>query len=252
MRVFRSVLMTLWAVLALGLAPAAWADAAPPAGPTRHLTLSLVAESAHPAPGRPLALAIATVPEPGWHGYWENPGGAGFPAAFAWTLPPGASAGAPEYPVPTTYLIAGIMNYVFAEPYAPLVTVQVPAGLADGSRFPIRLHASYLVCSESLCVPEEADLRLDLTIGDGTVVPDARARFDAWRRALPRPLEAAATFQRSGGGVRIAVPYPASAAAPADPYFFPLTTGSIDTSQPQRITRDGDRLVIDTDRKSVV
>ena len=219
-------------------------------GQTHHLTLRLVAESQHPAPGRPLTLAVATTPETGWHGYWQNPGGAGLPAQFTWTLPAGAQASAPAYPVPTTFLLVGIMNYIYDAPYAPLVTVNVPAGLAPGSAFPIRAHVSYLVCSDSLCVPETADLSLDLTIGDGAVTTEDQARFDTWRSALPRPLGSPATVQASGDQVRIVVPYPATAAAPNQAYFFPLTEHSIDTAAPQTITRDGDRLVIATRMES--
>ena len=42
--------------------------------------------------------------------------------------------------MPTTLLIAGLMNYVYEAPYAPLVTVHVPAGLAAGTALPIKLH----------------------------------------------------------------------------------------------------------------
>ena len=49
-----------------------------------------------------------------------------------WTLPKGVTAGEPAYPVPGTLLIAGLMNYVYEAPYAPLVTLEVPAGLARG------------------------------------------------------------------------------------------------------------------------
>ena len=242
MPLLRFVLMTL----AFLLPASAWADAAPPMGQTHHLTLRLIAESQHPAPGRPLTLAVETTPEAGWHGYWQNPGGAGLPAVFTWTLPAGAHASAPAYPVPTTFLLVGIMNYIYDAPYAPLVTMDVPTGLRAGSAFPVRAHVSYLVCSDSLCVPETADLSLDLTIGDGAVTAEDRARFDAWRHALPRPLGSPATVQAANGTVRIAVPYPATAAAPTNAYFFPLTEHSIDTAAPQTITRDGDRLVVET------
>ena len=71
------------------------------------------------------------------------------------------------------------------------------------------------------------------------------ARFDGWRRALPRPLGGAATFESSGGRVRIAIPYPA--AAPLDQaYFFPVSVGVVDYAAPQTVVRDGDRLVIET------
>ena len=243
MRAFGYLIMTLFAALAWGTA--AQADIPPPAGAGPHLAIRLLAESAHPAAGSTVTLALDTTPQPGWHGYWENPGDAGFPAKLGWTLPKGAIAAPPAYPMPGTLIVAGLMNYVFEAPYAPLVTLTVPAGLAPGTALPIRLHTQYLVCSAVVCVPEQADLDLSLTVGDGAIDPATRARFDGWRRLLPHPLGGTATWQASGGRVRIAIPYPA--AAPLDQaYFFPVTTGVIDYAAPQSVTRDGDRLVIET------
>lgn len=212
---------------------------------TQHLALRLVAESDAPRSGSDVTIAIDSRPEAGWHGYWENPGDAGFPAKLDWTLPKGAGVTAPEYPVPQTLLIAGLMNYVFEKPYAPLVTLHVPAGLAAGTMLPLRVRMNYLVCTAELCVPEAADLALDLVVGDGAVDPARRAQFDTWRRAIPRSLDAAATVAVTNGAARVAVPYPASAPL-TDAYFFPLSGGVIDYAAPQTVTRDGDRLVIAT------
>lgn len=232
--------MTLVGVGAGGGAGRAGADALPPPG-VQHLSMRLVAESSHPRAGGAVTLALDTRPQPGWHGYWQNPGDAGFPATLTWTLPKRESAGQPVYPVPVTLLVAGLMNYVYERPYAPLVELTVPAGLADGSPLPIRLHASYLVCTTSLCVPEVADLSLDLTVGDGSL--DHRAEFDGWRQAIPKPLGGTATWQVGKDGARLAIPYPAAAPL-ADAYFFPVTPAAIDYAAPQSVTRDGDRLVI--------
>jgi thiol:disulfide interchange protein len=239
MRSLRCVVMTVLLALC-GLSPA-FAESLN--GSSQHLSMRLVAESDRPKAGTPLTIALATTPEKGWHGYWRNPGDAGFPATFDWTLPASAKAGEPEWPVPTTLLIAGLMNYVYEAPYAPLVTIQIPAGLAPGTRLPIRLKTSYLVCSATICVPEEQALSLDLTIGDGA--PAQTAAFADWRRAIPKPLDSGATYAASNGTMRIAVPFPASARADAA-YFFPVTTGVIDNGAPQKVTRDGDRLTIET------
>ena len=241
MRSLRCVLMTvLFALSGLMGAPAL---AESLNGSSQHLTMRLVAESDHPRAGAPLTLALATTPDKGWHGYWRNPGDAGFPATFDWTLPKGATAGAPEWPVPTTLLIAGLMNYVYEAPYAPLVTIQVPAGLAAGTKLPIRLKTSYLVCSATICVPEEQALSLDLTIGDGAVTQ--AAAFAGWRQAIPKPLDAGATYAVDNGRMRIAVPIPAGASV-KNAYFFPVTTGAIDHGVRQSVIRDGDRLIIGT------
>ena len=243
MRALGYLIMTLLAALAWSAT--ARADVPPPAGSSPHLAIRLLAESSQPAAGSEVTLARDTRPQPGWHGYWENPGDAGFPAKLDWTLPKGVTASAPSYPMPGTLIVAGLMNYVFEAPYAPLVTLRIPAGLAKGTELPIKLHAGYLVCSATVCVPENADLALSLTVGDGTIDPATRAQFDGWRRALPHPIGSPATYQASGGRVRIAIPYPA--AAPLDQgYFFPITTGLIDYAAPQTVTRDGDRLVIET------
>ncbi|MGI4730306.1 MAG: protein-disulfide reductase DsbD family protein [Janthinobacterium lividum] len=238
--ILRSLLALCCAMMTLVVARGAGADALPPPG-VQHLAIRLVAESSRPRAGSTVTLALDTRPQPGWHGYWQNPGDAGFPATLTWTLPNGASAGQAAYPVPGMLLIAGLMNYVYERPYAPLVELKVPAGLAAGTPLPVRLHASYLVCAASLCVPESADLSLDLVVGDGTL--DHRAEFDGWRQAIPKPLGGTATWQVGKDGARIAIPYPASAPL-ADAYLFPVTTGAIDYAAPQRVTRDGDRLVV--------
>ena len=47
-----------------------------------------------------LELALLFRAEPGWHGYWKNPGDAGLGMTLEWDLPDGWSAGEPLYPVP--------------------------------------------------------------------------------------------------------------------------------------------------------
>jgi thiol:disulfide interchange protein/DsbC/DsbD-like thiol-disulfide interchange protein len=212
------------------------------AGGAPHLAMRLVAESATPRAGSDVTVAIDTRPAAGWHGYWVNPGDAGFPADLAWSLPKGMTAAAVQWPVPGTLIVAGLMNYVYERPYAPLVSLHVPAGLAAGTVLPVTLHLSYLVCTATICVPETQDLATTLTVGDGTVTA---AAFDAWRRAIPRPLGATATVAAGGGTVRVAVPYPANAAL-ADAYLFPATAGAIEAAAPQTVTREGDRLVVTT------
>ncbi len=238
MRFLGVMLMTIF----LALGPPALAQAAAD-GP--HLAMRLVAESERPRAGQPVTLAIETRPEAGWHGYWSNPGDAGFPASFGWTLPGGVTAAAADWPVPETLVVAGLMNYVYERPYAPLVALTVPAGLANGTALPIRLTLKYLVCTRTVCVPEEQTLATTLTVGDGAITPAARARFDAWRRAIPRPLAQAATWAVTDGALRVAVPYPADAAL-SDAYLFPAATGSIEPAAAQTVERVGDRVIVTT------
>ena len=242
MRVLCCALMTMLALVAAGTG-AAHADLAPANGPP-HLGMALVPDSVAPRAGQAVTIALATQPEKGWHGYWRNPGDAGFAPSLTWTLPKSVTADADlQWPVPTTLLIAGLMNYVYEAPYAPLATLHVPRGLASGTRLPVRLSINYLVCTDTICVPEAQDLSLDLTVGDGA--PANGERFDRWRSAIPKPLDAAGTYQVKDGKLVIAVPLPAAAKV-QDAAFFPYGPDMVTYAAPQTVTRDGDRLLIAT------
>lgn len=208
-----------------------------------HVRSELVAETPSPKPGSDVTLALVSTPDPKWHAYWQNPGDAGLPAEAHWTLPAGVNAEDFRYPVPQRLLIAGLMNYVYEGTFVRLTTLHIPAN-ATGT-LPVKLKLDYLVCTDTLCVPEKAELETRLTIGDGAVDPATRAKFDGWRAKLPRPLSAPASFQVEGGTLRLAVPYPADAAA-KDVYFYPRTPDAIEYAAPQTVARDGDRLVITT------
>lgn len=234
----RFALMSLFLLLGAAAPAAAQGFAKGP-----HVRSALVAETPSPKAGSEVTLALVSTPDPKWHAYWQNPGDAGLAAEAHWTLPAGARAEDFRYPVPQRLLIAGLMNYVYEGTFVRLTTLHVPTG-ATGS-FPVKLKLDYLVCTDTLCVPEKAELETRLTIGDGAIDPATRAKFDGWRAKLPKPLSTPASFQAEGGTLRIAVPYPAGAVA-KDVYFYPLTANAVDYAAPQTITRDGDRLVIET------
>ena len=211
----------------------------------RHIQVSLVAESSTPATGDQTTLAVVMKPQPGWHGYWRNPGDAGLPPKLTWTLPDQFRAGDPAYPTPKPLLISGIMNHVYDKPYALLVPLTVPRSLAVGTSIPIKLAMSYLVCTEQVCVPEQATVAIALIAGDGKADPATSERFNSWRRALPVKAPARASYAISGGKFRIVVPLPAGLAA-QNPHLFVDAQNVIDFAAPQSVSRTGDRLIFET------
>jgi thiol:disulfide interchange protein/DsbC/DsbD-like thiol-disulfide interchange protein len=207
---------------------------------------TLVAETATPAAGSTVTVAIRFQPKPTWHGYWQNPGDAGFGGKFEWTLPKGVNAGAPAYPVPTRLIIANLMNHVFEEEHALLVPITIAPGLAKGTKLALKLRGDWLGCTDEICVPQGGDMAIDLTVGDGRIAAASRAQFDAWRGKLPRPLGSQAVFEIKDKRARFAIPFPASATI-SDPWLFAQSEGAINYVTTQTISRNGDMLVIETD-----
>jgi DsbC/DsbD-like thiol-disulfide interchange protein/cytochrome c biogenesis protein CcdA len=227
------LLLLLWLAL----------PAAAQAAPQRHMDVSLVPEARTAPAGGTVTLAIVMRPQPGWHGYWENPGDAGMANRIAWTLPAGAAAGPVRYPVPQRLLVAGLMNYVYEGEYAALLDLKLPAGLAAGAAVPVAAKIDYLVCTEKICVPESADVATAVTVGIGGGV--GQRVFDRYRAALPRPLGTPARFEEAGGRFRLGVPLPASVGLD-EAYFFPRTDGALAYGAPQSVSRRGDWLIVET------
>ena len=224
----------------------AWSGAAAAQAPgAKHVAMELTAETPRPAAGGRVTLAFVSTPEAGWHGYWKNGGDAGVETTLDWMLPAGVSAGPLAYPVPSRLVVSGLMNYVYERPWVQFAELTVPAGLAAGTRLPVKVKADYLVCTVEICVPESRELATELTVGDGAIDSATRARFDEWRRALPKPLGSEATFAVADKRFRMAVPFPAGAPLGA-PYFYPLEGGAIDYAAKQSVTRLGDTLLIET------
>ncbi|HQA18169.1 MAG TPA: protein-disulfide reductase DsbD family protein, partial [Novosphingobium sp.] len=212
------------------------------AAPT-HITPELLVEGPA-APGGTVTLAFLMKPEKAWHGYWYNPGDAGLGLSPEWGLLAGTKVGELAYPVPQTLLVSGLMNHVYEHDYAVLVPLTLPANAAPGARLPIRVHLKWLACTDEVCVPEEADLAAEVTVGQPRS-PDAR--FDAWRTALPAPLGANGQFAIEGGKVRIAIPLPRGVAL-TRPHLFLGEHRVVDYAASQVFYRDGDRLVVELPR----
>ncbi|MDT9597961.1 protein-disulfide reductase DsbD family protein [Sphingosinicella rhizophila] len=228
----------------LVLLPPCVPAAAQLAAPGRNaIAASLVAETDAPRAGEAISLALVMKPEPGWHGYWKNPGDAGVEPRIEWRLPAGISAGAPLYPVPQRLMIAGLMNYVYEGDYALLIPLTVAPDLAPGTNVRLRGTAHYLACTDKICVPEKSEIALDLVVGNGRTSTRTE-QFDLYRQALPRPLGSPARMEQTGDSFRLAIPLPAALSV-SDPYVFPLTDQAIDYSAPQRFSRSGDMLIVE-------
>ena len=195
-----------------------------------------LAAEAPPAADGSVELALVMHVQKGWHGYWLNPGDAGFPLRAQWSLSDGASVEPLRFPVPQRLLVAGLVNYVYESDYALLTRLKLPPGVRQGT---IQAELNWLACTDKICVPEKGEVMLDLA---GIAGRDSR--FDNWRRLMPHPIASPAHFALEGGKVRVAVPLPASVTL-GEPYFFPGERAGVDLAAPQHFRRQGDVLIAD-------
>ena len=160
--------MLLRLILVLIAAASLWAGPAL-AEPYRseRVQLDLVAQDRAAVPGRQTIVALHVKLTPGWHTYWRNSGDAGLPPVFAWTLPPGWTAGETVWPAPGRMPEGGgtLMTYGWeGELWLP-VRLEVPAGARPGQSIEIAARVTILVCAD-ICVPETASLTTTLLVAE--------------------------------------------------------------------------------------
>ncbi|WP_265564264.1 protein-disulfide reductase DsbD family protein [Sphingomicrobium arenosum] len=182
--------------------------------------------------------AIVFESEPGWHGYWKNPGDAGLPFTVEWDVPEGVTMGPIRFPTPMRYEAAGLTSYVYRGEHAFLTEIRV-TGDAPMS-FTVEGEATWLACTDKVCVPERG--RFATVVGRGRPRAEPDADFARWRSALPRPLAGDAFYEPSRSMLGIAVPIPADLAL-GSPDLFIAQNRIIDTAVEPVFRREGDQLI---------
>jgi thiol:disulfide interchange protein len=224
------------AAAALFLTAIAGSSLAQSLGP-QHVKPVLAAQTQSAAPGSTLYVALIQNIDTGWHTYWRNPGDAGEPTRITWTLPAGWRAGDIVWPAPKRLPVGPLMNYGYEDQAILASPIEVPASAKVGETAHIAAKAQMLVCAD-VCVPQEADLTLEvpITAGGGAADPTWGAAITSALAAAPKPSGLAATYQLSGTTLKLAVAGPALAGlSGADAYFYPQTPGLIDQANPQAI-----------------
>ena len=218
---------------------------APAIAEARGIEPQLVAEGPAP-PGGEVELAIEMRTNPGWHGYWLNPGDAGLPMDVKWTLPPGYSVGAAPLSGADAADRRRHHELRLREGLCRPRAAEGAEGRERDRADPRDRRAGLRAPTRSACRNRGA-FALDVPVGAGP--PTARQRFDEWRKALPRPLAMQATFAIAGNTLRVAIPLPRSIAV-EKPYFFPAADGPVDYAGEQRFRRLDDLLIAELPRRS--
>jgi DsbC/DsbD-like thiol-disulfide interchange protein len=206
------------------------------------VALSLVADTAVAAPGRPLILAARFDIDPGWHLYWENPGEAGLATEASFQAPPGFAIGPVRYPGPIRFVSPGpVESYGYAGSVLLSAPVHVPATLEQGTAS-FSVEAFWLACRES-CVrgSGKAELSLPVAALGSTPAPANQALMEAHAARLPRPWPAAGrkAWETGAEGSVLVLGLPASLAGGADLTYFPSTEDQLAVAGQEQAVTDG-------------
>jgi thiol:disulfide interchange protein DsbD len=232
MRVFAKLFFLTVILLvagAPGFAASISADAA-------HVHVQLVAPDASiGVNGQPARAGLYFKLEPGWHVYWKNAGDAGEPPRIKWTLPPGITASALQFPVPKRLPVGPLMDFGYENEVLFPFTLSAAATASAGPAT-LQAHVNWLVCRE-VCIPGKADLAITRTVGgspSSPVEPDASlyARLgDKTPGALPTGNKVG--FAPTADGFKLTVE---TGKREADAAFFPADQDVIQNAAPQKVT----------------
>ncbi|MBU2704977.1 thioredoxin family protein [Zooshikella marina] len=211
----------------------------------RLISISILTESVPLAADSTQKLAIVMTPKKGWHGYWRNPGDAGFPTRFSWKLPKGVSIGEIQYPTPSQLVTRDIMNYIYHGEYTLLTRITVDKSVTVGSLLPIKLDVSYLVCNPTACLPEQQTVDAMFVVGDGRISKNNLDKFNKWDQKLAKPLDANGQFSVEDDEFVLALPIPSSINID-NAHIYPVMNNTIVNSAKQSLEHDGDFLKMQT------
>jgi thiol:disulfide interchange protein DsbD len=209
---------------------------------TDNVKARLVSEANAIVPGQSVWVALELDIRDGWHTYWRNPGDSGQATSLAWSLPPGFTAGEIVWTTPHRFELPPLVNYGYAKHAVHLVEVTAPKDLKLGRTVLLQAKASWLVCSD-VCVPEDANLQLNLPVSATAAADPADAAiFAAARSDLPTPEPASSSARLQNGQLVITLgkTWGPALSQIESLAFYPYDEGSIEYGAPQALTRSRD------------
>lgn len=201
--------------------------------------------------GRSLAAVEIKLAD-GWKTYWRTPGdGGGVPPAFNWDKSTNLANATVLYPVPTRFAdkAGDTLGYKSLAVFPVEVTARDPSRPVS-----LVLALDYGICRE-VCVPVDAELVLDVPVGDtGLVPPAVTAALDrvarhgsAIRATDPRLTKTEVKLDGANPSIAIEAQFPGGTANAAaylenlDGSYMPLTKPETTT----QLSSDKLRFVID-------
>lgn len=206
------------------------------------VTIDLFVENDSIQPGNPFWVLVNFELADGWHSYWKNPGDAGMPAKIDWQLPEGFLTDALIWPSPTKFEVDSAVGFGYDNQMPLLVRVTPPTTLNLDESIEIKGSVTWLVCSDSMCLPGTTDISAKVLVKPEEPRPNPKLanNFANARRHLPQ-TNWSATAQKSGDQITLSVKAP-SGQTPSftKAYFCPENSDDIDHKAPIQLLKSNE------------
>ncbi len=189
--------------------------------------LTISADHSSVAPGDNFYIVIELTPYDGWHGYWENPGDAGLKLTMDWEEVDGLQIGDLQFTSPHLIPFEEIVSYG----YDGKITIIANAHIAEditSSSVEIGGAAFWLVCSDALCVPQEAEISFELPVGESVVDPVQQGVVIAAKNDMPNVVNWESAFHTDGENFTVQAQIPEEYNVIESAYIFPYSEGMME------------------------
>lgn len=181
------------------------------AASTKYVDSSLYMHHQSNDPGKKRILAgIHLAIAPGWHAYWKNPGGIGYPPAIKWNLPEGFTAHPLQWPAPEQFSSPLGTSFGYTGELWLMAEISPPSSW-DGSPVEVKAQVNWLICSETTCLPGEKEVSFILQKGENSALA---TKLEEAQKKIPKEIESL-SHQKVDGGVLLHLPESQQA------YFYP-------------------------------
>lgn len=168
--------------------------------------------------------------EPGWHGYWINPGEGGVKTTIRWKLPPGVVVTDLQFPVPHRAMTGELACYGYEGEVCLSFEMQVDKSVPPTETIVGQLR--WLACNDQSCVPGERQLAFRLL--EAGKDPAREQEIQKIHREMPR-LDSTVRWsvQENGQELRLQIEGQHQWELEGTE-FFPVTEQALDPKKPMR------------------
>ena len=197
--------------------------------------LGLHTDKTSVAPGSEFSVIIEMDPDEGWHGYWENPGDAGLKLEMEWQIPDGVEIDALQFKTPHLIPFEEIVSYG----YEGKVTIVADGRVSEdfvGDNVVLNGSAFWLICSDALCVPQDAKISHQFEIGEDIVDENIRNLVLETKADMPIQENWESEFHTDGENFTLKSVIPAEYPVIERAYLYPYSEGMMENTYYQDLS----------------